>query len=159
MKQPGEIPDEDRVTPRYSTDSDEPAAFLPGDYVWHDLAVPRLLSEAERHLAEGLAAASGIARLVRQVGQARVVGECRCGCPSVRLAVDGPVIDADTVRGLSGSGRDDYLSVSARSPVDDQPVEVTLHVLDGLVEELEIFAGEGVVVSPEWAGLGDVVVS
>ena len=129
--------------------------------MWRELAVPRRLVEAESRVAGALAAATGDADLISQAGRAQVVAECRCGCESMRLRADGPAMDPEAVRSLSGSGREDHLSVSARwRGVAGEFVTVTLHVVAGRVEELEVFAGEGVTVPlPPSAVLRDVTVS
>lgn len=117
---------------------------------WRDLDVPRALSEGERQLAETLAAATGEDDLVAQVRRAHVAADCGCGCSSVRLAGDGPAVGPDVVRRLSSNDRDDYVCVSAdvAGGTDGEPASVTLHVVGGLVHELELFAGEGVPMTP-----------
>jgi hypothetical protein len=97
-----------------------------GEQVWRVLEPPRPLSDAERALVEYLAPgdASGVV----------VSGECRCGCPSVRLA---------TVR-FSGS----HSQVTALGTLPDGGLlQVLLHRMDGVMTELEVFAGEGVAVA------------
>lgn len=111
--------------------------------VWRDLSVSRPLGEAEAELVTALAAACREPRLVAQVERCRVVGECRCGCPSLRLAAKGPALAGETVRRLSGAGRDDYVAVRAAGLTDGHRVEVALHVVGGLLAELEVYAGEG----------------
>ena len=93
-----------------------------------------------------------MARLVRfadvpslseQFATVRVVSTCDCGCASVGLRTEGPQVPATAVARLSDTRRDDYFAVSASGG----NVSVVLHVLSGFLEELEIFAGEGVPVA------------
>jgi hypothetical protein len=73
---------------------------------------------------------------------------CRGGCSSVRLRSDtGPVAHEPSAR-LSDSGEwSDYFSVAAegRGPAGEA-VAVALHVVSGRIEELQVFAGQGVAV-------------
>jgi hypothetical protein len=128
-----------------------PRAHVPahvGQLVWRDLGVPRPPSAAERDLLAALAAATGDERLLAQVRSSAVVAVCRCGCSSVRMRSDtGPVAQGSSGH-LSGSaGWSDYFSVAAegRGPAGEG-VTVTLHVVSGRIEEMEVFAGEGVAV-------------
>lgn len=120
-----------------------------GEPVWQDLESPRDLSADERRLLAELVAVVDEPLLQRQVETAVVTASCRCGCSSVRLhSVEPPVAEA-RVRRLSGVHRSDHFSVDARSRTPRSPdVHVVLHVVQGLIEELELFAGEGVAVSP-----------
>ncbi|MFF5229459.1 hypothetical protein [Dactylosporangium sp. NPDC000521] len=118
------------------------------------LSQPRALSEAERALVVRLVKFADVVALGEQVTTACVVSTCRCGCGSVGLRSDGPPVPAAVVARLSANGRDDYFAVSASGGVD---VSVVLHVLSGAVGELELFAGEGVEVTPPRAdGLTDL---
>lgn len=94
-----------------------------GEQVWRVLDPPRQLSEPERALVEYLAPgeAAGLG----------VSGECRCGCPSVRLGT------------VLFSGEHAQASACGRAP-DGSLLQVVLHRMDGVVTELEVFAGEGV---------------
>lgn len=85
-----------------------------------------------------------VASLSEQIPTVRVVSTCDCGCASVGLQTEGPQVPATTVAQLSSTGRDDYFAVCASYGGD---VGVVLHVLSGLVGELEIFAGQGVPVA------------
>jgi hypothetical protein len=109
-----------------------------------ELAQPRALTDAEHAVAARLAAFADVANLRDQVATARVVSTCDCGCASVGLRTDGPQVPATTVARLSAAGRDDYLAVSG----SDGGVDVVLHVIGGLIAELEVFAGDGVPVDP-----------
>jgi hypothetical protein len=122
-------------------------ARLPSDsaQAFRQLDIPRRVSESERRLLSWLAASVGH-ELVAQVTDAVVVGECTCGCSSVRLSTRAALLPAQTVTRLSGTGRDDYLAVSSTSAGGDD--DVVLHVLEGRLHELEIFAGDGVAVDP-----------
>ena len=124
-----------------------PASEDPGQPVWADLASPRAPSTDELRLLVALAAAVDEPLLHRQGETATVVGVCRCGCSSVRLASAGPVLPEARVAELSPRGDPHVLSVesSCRRP-GAGPVQVVLHVLGGRLHELEVFADEGVAV-------------
>jgi hypothetical protein len=96
-----------------------------GEQVWHVLEPPRQLSGAERALVDYLAPgeASGV----------QVSGECRCGCPSVRLET------------VLFSGAHSQVSAMATAAGGER-FQVVLHRMDGVLTELEVFAGEGVAV-------------
>jgi hypothetical protein len=81
------------------------------------------LSPGERLLVEYLApgATAGLT----------VSGECRCGCPSVRLGT------------VLFSGEHSQVSAWGRTSAGDL-LQVVLHRMDGVLTELEVFAGEGV---------------
>lgn len=122
--------------------------------VWRELPEPRAVSGAEASLLAALATASEVEELTTQATRCEVTAVCRCGCPSVRLHTDGPLVPKDTISRLSHVGRDDYLSVESTARVGGRPIQVCLHVLGGRVQELEVFAGEGVTVElPPAAGL------
>lgn len=117
-----------------------------GDHVWQKLESPRPLSPGERDLLVSLVAAIGHQAATEQLRTVMVQGSCRCGCPSVLLAVTGPVIPAPDILRLAGR-RDDYLAVWATAGTKRSGlVDVNLHVVNGLVHELEVFAGVGVTV-------------
>jgi hypothetical protein len=123
-----------------------------------------LPSEDERRLMTILVAGVDEPLLSEQVRTAVVDAVCRCGCSSVRLRSDGPPIPPHRVTQLSGSGRDDLLHVQAFSsdPATER-VYVELHVVNGRVQELEVFdsvGGESVaVVLAGITGLGEVDVN
>lgn len=119
----------------------------PGQPVFRSLEPSRRPSEPERRLLSRLAAAVG-PELVEQVDDAVVVGECACGCSSVRLSTPVAALPVETTARLSDTGRADHLAVSVGGRGPDGDVSVVLHVVDGRLHELEIFAGEGVAVDP-----------
>ena len=96
-----------------------------GEQVWRVLEPPRPLSDAERALVEYLAPG--------QTSGVVVSGECRCGCPSVRLAT------------VLFSGSHSQVTALGAQP-DGGLLEVVLHRMDGVMTELEVFAGEGVAI-------------
>ncbi|MCZ2818311.1 hypothetical protein [Modestobacter sp. VKM Ac-2984] len=120
-----------------------------GEPVWQDLESPRDLTRDERRLIEQLVGVVGESVLQRQLAAAVVTAGCRCGCSSVRLHSTGPPVAEERVRHFSGLDRSDHFSVDARSRAPGLPdVHVVLHVVNGLIAELELFAGEeGVAVS------------
>ena len=106
------------------------------------LADPRPATDVEGALLEALVAPLGLRELANQVALAEVVSVCSCGCPSIGLRTKGPALSTDVVRRLSDVGRDNVLDVSAWGVNDEgRAVLVTLHVVEGLLEELEVWAG------------------
>jgi hypothetical protein len=78
--------------------------------------------------------------LTAQAAAAEVVSECACGCPSIGLGGTGPDLPPDVTERLSEDGRDDYLSRSANARSSEgHDVEVTLHVGNGRLMELEVW--------------------
>jgi len=110
-----------------------------------DLPSPRALSDAERALATRLAAFADVPGLSEQVATACVVSVCDCGCASVGLRTEAPAVPEAVVTQVSSTGRDDYFAVYASA---GPQVSVVLHILSGSIGELEIFAGDGVAVTP-----------
>lgn len=105
------------------------------------LAQARGLTAAERALLEALVDRTGSAALRAQARQATVNEICSCGCPSVGLHCDGPTLSTEDMLGFSGLGRDDWFAVRAYH----DGVDVVVHVVEGTIEELEVYAGDGVV--------------
>ena len=112
-----------------------------GEPIWRDLDVPRAPTEPERRLLLALSAAVDEPLLHGQVETVLVDAVCRCGCPSVRLRSEEPPMSGAAVVGLSARGRDDYFAVEATGHCPEgQSVSVVLHVVEGRVHELEVFA-------------------
>ena len=86
--------------------------------------------------------------LVDQAADAAVVGECTCGCSSLRLSTPAAPLPVETTIRLSDTGRADYLAVCSGGRGPDGHVSVVMHVVEGRLYELEIFAGEGAAVDP-----------
>lgn len=106
------------------------------------LAEPRRLVPTEHVLLKALVEPLGLPELSEQVAHAEVVARCSCGCPSVGLRTTGPELAAEVVRRLDTVGRDDVCAVTAWGVNrHGREVEVTLHVVFGHLEELEIWAG------------------
>jgi len=108
------------------------------------LAKPRPLAGMERALAEYLARGP-LARpeLDAQVDAAMVVGTCSCGCPSVALEVD-PSVPEVTFAGEEVAGAPTGpVALSAYQESGDE-ASVKLHIVQGRLAELEIWAGFGV---------------
>jgi hypothetical protein len=113
--------------------------------VWIDLPEPRSLKAAERAVLDALIHHAGCRELTDQAVSARVVGKCRCGCSSVHLQTAGPPVPPSTIAARSTTARDDYLGVEAEGTTPGgQAVDATVHICSGMLEELEVFAGEGV---------------
>ena len=118
-----------------------PPADPVGEPIWRALEVPRAPSESERRLLLALAEAVDEPLLHQQVATVLVDAVCRCGCPSVRLRSQEQPIPGGTVARLSSRGRDDYVAVEATGAGSrKQLVSVVLHIVQGLVHELEVFA-------------------
>jgi hypothetical protein len=124
---------------------------------WTALAEPRRLTNAEQAVLDRLVAHAGSARLTAQAASAWVTAICDCGCRSVRLRSDAAALPPAAMLDLSSTGRDDWFSIDCtrivrepsevdRSAGDVPLFQVVVHVVDGLLHELEIFAGEGVTV-------------
>jgi hypothetical protein len=106
------------------------------------LARPRALTQKERALIDILLAGPlGKPELRRQAASARVVGVCSCGCPSVHLEVDPSAPRATFTPEEAPFGRADGVLITAWQEKSRGATEVTLHVLDGRLSELEIWAG------------------
>jgi hypothetical protein len=123
----------------------------PGPPVFRALESPRLPTAAQLRLLSWLAAGAGDA-LRAQLAQCTVTGQCTCGCSSVELTTSAAPLPPELISRLSVRDRLDYISLTstARSPTGHR-VDVVLHVVQGLVHELEIFdadAGEGTAVDP-----------
>jgi hypothetical protein len=131
------------------------------DPVWRMLERPRVLSEEERRLIVRLATVVDEPLLHRQAATATVAAVCRCGCSSLRLDSDEPPIPEARVVELSHNDRPDCFQVNAFGHARDLPdVQVVLHVIQGRVYELEVFAGEEGVAVPlaSLSDLADVTV-
>jgi hypothetical protein len=93
------------------------------------LAEPRALSDEERQALKLLAQGP---ELAVQAESAIVVAECSCGCGSVGLATDGPAMP-DT---------EPAFTIEAKAlNTHGNDVQVNLHLVDGLIDELEIWTG------------------
>jgi hypothetical protein len=98
------------------------------------LAVPRSLTSGERMLVDFLLAGPcGSEELRVQAETAEVVRRCSCGCASIGLRVD---------PSAPRSATDGWVPISARrqTSIADR-TEVTLHVIDGRLERLEVWGG------------------
>jgi hypothetical protein len=114
---------------------------------WTALPEPRQLTPAEQALLDRLVAHARCAELTAQAAAAVVTEGCECGCGSIRLYSDAPAISPEKMRQFSCTGRDDWFSIAGRATVAGSP-DVVLHIVQGSLHELEIFAGQGVKVEP-----------
>jgi hypothetical protein len=120
---------------------------------WTVLSEPRRLTKAEQAVLDRLVAHAGSAELTAQAASVRVTAACDCGCRSVRLHSEAPALSRAAMVRLSSTGRDDWFSIDY-TRVDAVPggaegvslFQVVVHVVAGSLHELEVFAGEGVVV-------------
>jgi hypothetical protein len=128
---------------------------------WTPLPEPRRLTTAEQLALDRLVAYANCAELAAQAASARATATCDCGCRSVRLHTDAAALSRTDMLRLSSTGRDDWFSIDCTrveeastvdGPTSTGVLQVVVHVVDGSLHELEIFAGDGVVVdvpSPE----------
>lgn len=117
--------------------------------MWQRLPAPRRLTASERDLLLALLRPTGNGQLRAQVKAASVVGTCACGCSSLQLATTAEPLHALEVASISTSGRYDYVGVGADGTnAAGQAVQVAVHVLEGVLIELEVYAGEGVAAPP-----------
>lgn len=83
-----------------------------------------------------------VAELVEQCRVAQVISTCSCGCPSIGLATSGPPVPREVMRRLAGGDRDDWCEASVWGENGQgRLVQVNLHLVDGLLHELEIWPG------------------
>lgn len=110
-----------------------------------ELAEPRELSVQERLLISYLLrhplATPG---LTAQAEVVRVAATCSCGCPSVWLSVDLTAASASFKADETPGGGTDHVALTAFQKKSRGTTETTLHVVDGRLFELAIWAGEGV---------------
>jgi hypothetical protein len=140
---------------------DVPVGSDRGEPVFDDLAEPRELTDGERDLLAVLVAATGSPHIAAQLPTAQVSGTCRCGCSSIRLTARASAMPPAAVLERTPGKQDDYVAVTAEAAAGVQePVAVTLHIVDGSLHELEIFAGEGQpVTTPPATSLRDISLS
>ena len=112
------------------------------DFHWVPLAEPRRLTAAEQAVLDRLVAQADCAELNAQAASVWATAACDCGCASILLRSDAPAIPPEMMARLSTLGRDDWFSIDYTRWVP--MLQVVLHVTQGSLHELEIFAGEGV---------------
>jgi hypothetical protein len=103
---------------------------------------PRALTPAERAILDHFAADYGSDALHEQVAQAEVVGMCECGCPSVELRSAADDVPTEEIREVADTEhlQDAQLRRWFMNR-DGRVVDVTLHVVAGQLEELEVWSG------------------
>jgi hypothetical protein len=107
------------------------------------LDVPRALTARERALIDVLLEGPlGRAELREQAGVTQVIGLCSCGCPSGYLDVDPSTRRASFEAEEVPFGQTEAVPISAYHMKSRGFTEVTLHVVQGYMFELEIWAGE-----------------
>jgi hypothetical protein len=94
----------------------------------------RELTEPERALLQWLIqnGTGNATELMAQLAEARVVSRCGCGCPTIDLAIG-------TRAGSTREGSDIVADAFGESP-EGYAVGVILHVREGLLSELEVYA-------------------
>ncbi|MFN8077098.1 MAG: hypothetical protein U0Q15_16990 [Kineosporiaceae bacterium] len=113
---------------------------------WAAIDPARELTADERAVLEVLVAVIDSREAEGQLDDVRVRGTCRCGCGSVRLTTDGPAVPSEILLDR-GAVRPSHLQVTGAGRDPEGRLAVRLHVVDGLLHELEFFAGDGVRVS------------
>lgn len=98
----------------------------------------RPLTNQERALLEWLIqnGTGNSTELMAQLAEARVVSRCGCGCPTIDLAIGTRV---EPTRG----GSDIVADAFGKSP-EGYAVGVILHLREGLLSELEVYANGNV---------------
>jgi hypothetical protein len=110
-----------------------------------ELSDPRSLSSREQALVDYLLAHPlGKPALRAQADMSMVESVCSCGCPSVWLSVDPSAPSAEYSADETPDGRTDHVALTAFQRKSRGTTEATLHVVNGRLFELEIWAGEGV---------------
>jgi hypothetical protein len=103
------------------------------------LREPRRLTPKEREVLDFLLAGPlGRGELRDQARTAHVAAVCSCGCPSVWLEVDPATPSARFLPDESTYGRSDAVDITAVQRKSRGSTEVTLHVVNGRLYELEI---------------------
>lgn len=113
---------------------------------WAIVDPPRDLTADERAVLEVLVAVIDASEADQQLTGVKVRGTCRCGCGSVRLTTDAPPVPGEVLLDR-GATRAAHLQVTGAGRDPEGRLAVRLHVVDGLLHELEFFAGDGVRVS------------
>lgn len=109
------------------------------------LPAPRALTHGERAIIEHmLGHPLAKPELSRQAAAALVEAVCSCGCPSVWLVVDESTPAAHYAPSEADGGRIDHVALTARQQKERGTTEATLHVVNGRIFEMEIWAGDGV---------------
>jgi hypothetical protein len=136
---------------------------------WTALSEPRRPTAAEQAVIDRLVSHVDCPELTAQAASVWVTGTCECGCPSVRLHSDAPALTPDTMTRLSSFGRSDWFSIDytrVDTSVPPDPatgevrmLQVIVHVTSGSLDDLEIYAGDGVAVDiPPPETLDDITV-
>jgi hypothetical protein len=106
------------------------------------LSEPRSLTAKERALIDFLLAGPmGQAELRAQAETAQVVGVCSCGCPSVWIEVDPAMPPAHFGNDDAPYGPNGAVAITANQRKTKGSTEVTLHVVQGRLFELEVWTG------------------
>ena len=121
---------------------------------WTPLPQRRRPTAAEQAVLDRLVSHVDCPELTAQAASAWVTGVCECGCPSVLLHSDAPPLDPETMTRLSSTGRSDWFSIDHTRIDESVPpdpstgrigmLQVIVHVTMGSLNNLEIYAGDGV---------------
>jgi hypothetical protein len=106
-------------------------------------AEARALTSGEQAIIEFLIAGPlGRDELRAQAAGARVVATCSCGCPSIWIEAEASAPDASYSEAETPDGRTDHIGLTAYERIGDETAEVTLHVVNGRMFELEVWGHE-----------------
>jgi hypothetical protein len=104
------------------------------------LAEPRPFSSREEAIIDFLNSGPlGRNELREQAATARVVATCSCSCPSVWIEADPSAPVAVYTEAETPEGRTDHVALTAYQHKTRGSTEVTLHVVNGQMFELEIW--------------------
>jgi hypothetical protein len=108
-----------------------------------ELPEPRALTQRERELLDFLVTGPhSCAELREQARTAQVDALCSCGCSSICLVIDRDTPAARFALDRSPFGDPDCVLITAMQSKSRGWTEVSLHVIDGYLYELEIWAGK-----------------
>ena len=106
------------------------------------LSQPRALTRKEGALIDFLLDGPlGRHELRKQAGTAHVTAACSCGCASVWVDTDPATPSAKFRADETVLGRTDWVPITAFQQKTNGVTQVTLHVVQGRLHELEIWTG------------------
>jgi hypothetical protein len=113
------------------------------DAIRVELEEARRLTSDEAAIIDFLIAGPlGRDELRAQAAGAHVVATCSCGCRSIWIETDPCAPDATYAKTETPDGRIDHVGLTAYQPIGAETAEVTLHVVNGRMFELEVWGHE-----------------
>jgi hypothetical protein len=104
--------------------------------------LPELTSQEAAIIEFLISGPLGRNELRAQAAKARVVAACSCGCSSVWLEADSTAPDAVYTEAETPDRRTDHVGLTAYQYKTRGSTEVTLHVVNGRIFELEVWGHE-----------------